>query len=146
MRFITTDAKLERYDEWTKQHRQSEWYLVLTYETQLESWIAERNWSLDQIDLEIIKHVPRIPNWKTPGWDGIQRFWIKYYLNVQHNRISGWIQANFVSEWKVTHKMVLSEKREKFGIQFQTDSVSTFARKTVDKCQLKNCTDIERRI
>ena len=155
-KLVATGAKLERYDNRTKQYRQNR-----LFETNQKKLFEEldgveretvvpdaeestRFWSeiwdnpvkhkenpewlknvedeltglgvQENISIEITKlrkQIRKIPNWKSPGPDGVQGYWIKN-LNSLHCRIAlqldKCLQENSVPIWMVTGKTVLCVK------------------------------------
>ena len=160
-RLIAMGAKLERYDNRTKQFRQNrlfesnqkklfdelegkerqtavpdaeesgifwndiwgqpvrhnenaEWLITLAKE-QVDIGIQE-NIQINLIKLK--KQITRIPNWKSPGPDGVQGYWIKN-LSAMHDRISNQLneclQEESVPIWMVTGKTLLCVKEIEKG-------------------------------
>ena len=72
-----------------------------------------------QINLiKLKKQITRIPNWKSPGPDGVQGYWIKN-LSAMHDRIGNQLneclQEESVPIWMVTGKTLLCVKEMEKG-------------------------------
>ena len=72
-----------------------------------------------QIDLgKVKKQIARMPNWKSPGPDGVHGYWIKN-LNAMHSRIGSQLdkclQENSVPKWMVIGKTLLCVKEIEKG-------------------------------
>ena len=67
---------------------------------------------------EILVEQGEMPNWKTPGPDGVQRYWIKNVSNL-HNSIAlqldRCLQENNLPKWMVTRKTLLCIKEIQKG-------------------------------
>ena len=76
----------------------------------------QENIQIDLINLK--KQITRIPNWKSPGPDGVQGYWIKN-LSAMHGRISNQLneclQEESVPIWMVTGKTLLCVKEIEKG-------------------------------
>ena len=70
----------------------------------------------DNIHIEVTKlkkQVRKMPNWKSPGPDGIQGHWIKNLSNLHGNialLLDRCLQENNVPSWMVTGKTLLCVK------------------------------------
>ena len=67
---------------------------------------------------KVRKQIRKMPNWKSPGPDGVLRYWIKN-LNNLHNSIAlpldRCLQENNLPNWMVTAKTLLCIKETKKG-------------------------------
>ena len=75
----------------------------------------------DDIHIEIKKvrkQIRKMPNWKSPGPDGVQGYWVKNMSNL-HNSIAlqldRCLQENNLPKWMVTEKTLLYVKEIKKG-------------------------------
>ena len=166
-RLIAVGAKLERYDNRTKQFRQNrlfesnqkklfdeiegkerqtvvpdaeesrifwdniwgqpvrhnenaEW--LRTLEEELVDIGIQENIHINMIKLK--KQITRIPNWKCPGPDGVQGYWIKNLSAVHDgmsNQLNKCLHEDSVPVWMVTGKTLLCVKEIEKG-----DTVSNF--------------------
>ena len=70
----------------------------------------------DNIHIEVTKlktQVRKMPNWKSPGPDGVQGYWIKNLSNLHGNialQLDRCLQENNVPSWMVTGKTILCVK------------------------------------
>ena len=78
-----------------------------------------------QVDLaKIKKQLSRMPNWKSPGPNGVQGYWIKNFTSVHRkieNQLNRCLQENRVPLWMVTGKTLFYIKEVEKG-----DGVSDF--------------------
>ena len=95
----------------------------------------------DDIHIEIKKvrkQIRKMPNWKSPGPDGVQGYWVKNLSNL-HNSIAlqldRCLQENNFPEWMVTGKTLLCEKnsKTKLGVKFYTNHLPTFDLEVTNK-------------
>ena len=67
----------------------------------LEGLKGERDYdqqeALEISEVMVKKQCKKIPNWKAPGWDGVQGFWIKR-LDTMHSRIASQLNE-ILTEW-----------------------------------------------
>ena len=80
----------------------------------------------DDVNIEIKKvrkQTRKMPNWKIPGPDGVQGYWIKNLSNL-HNSITlqldRWLQENSLPKWMVTGKNFALHKinsKSKLGVK-----------------------------
>ena len=64
------------------------------------------------------KQVRKMPNWKSPGPDGVQEYWIKNLNNLHGNialQLDRCLQENNVPSWMVTGKTLLCVKELEKG-------------------------------
>ena len=75
----------------------------------------------DNIHIEatkLKKQVKKMPNWKSPGHDGVQGYWIKNLSNLHGNialQLDRCLQENNVPSWMVTGKTILCVKELEKG-------------------------------
>ena len=75
----------------------------------------------DSIQIEVAKlkkQVRKMPNWKSPGPDGVQGYWIKNLSNLHGNialQLDRSLQENNVPSWMVTGKTLLCVKELEKG-------------------------------
>ena len=97
-----------------RHNENAEWLKTLE-EEQVDVGIQE-NIQINLIELK--KQITRIPNWKCPGPDGVQGYWIKN-LSAMHDRISNQLneclQEESVPIWMVTGKTLLCVKEIEKG-------------------------------
>ena len=180
-RLIAVGAKLERYDNRTKQFRQNrlfesnqkklfdeiegkerqtvvpdaeesrifwnniwgqpvrhnenaEW--LRTLEEELVDIGIQENIQINLIKLK--KQITRIPNWKCPGPDGVQGYWIKNLSAVHDsmsNQLNKCLQKGSVPVWMVTGKTLLCVKNLEKGntvSNFTAITLFTFVLDTTD--------------
>ena len=81
----------------------------------------------DNIHIEVMKlkkKVRKMPNWKSPGPDGVHGYWIKNLNNLHGNialQLDRCLQENNVPSWMVTGKTILCVKELEKG-----NAVATF--------------------
>ena len=62
-----------------------------------------------------------MPNWKSPGSDGVQGYWIKNLRILQSSvalQLDRSLQENNLSKWMVTGKTLLCMKEIKLDVKF----------------------------
>ena len=70
----------------------------------------------DDIHIEIKKvrkQITRMPNWKNPGSDDVQRYWIKNLSNLRNSialQFDRCLQENNLPKWMVTGKILFCIK------------------------------------
>ena len=75
----------------------------------------------DDIYIEIKKvrkQIRKMPNWKSPGPDGVQGYWIKNLSNLHNSialQLNRCLQENNLPKWMVTGKTLLYIKEIKKG-------------------------------
>ena len=75
----------------------------------------------DNIHIEVTKlkkQVTKMPNWKSPGPDGVQGYWTKNLSNLHGNialQLDSCLQENNVPSWMVTGKTLLCVKELEKG-------------------------------
>ena len=70
--------------------------------------------ALEISEVMVKKQCKKIPNWKAPGWDGVQGFWIKR-LDTMHGRIASQLNEILngtarLPEWMTYGRTVLCQK------------------------------------
>ena len=64
-------------------------------------------YNIDIEETKLKKQVRKMPNWKSPGPNGVQGYWIKNLSNVHGNvalQLDRCLQENNVPSWMVTRK------------------------------------------
>ena len=111
----------------TRSFWSSLWENPVEHNTQAE-WLKEikeemtrLNRRQEDIEIDEVKlkeQLKRIPNWKAPGPDGVQGFWIKNLLGI-HNRIAEQlnevIRTGVVPTWMTTGRTILCIKDSSRG-------------------------------
>ena len=67
---------------------------------------------------KVRKQIHKVPNWKSPGPDGVQGYWIKNFKSLHDiiaNQLDGCLQENTVPEWMTTGKTLLCVKEVEKG-------------------------------
>ena len=79
------ESRKYRYDIWGKniQHNNNAEWLV-----QLEAELVDVNEQADvQVTVDLIeKQLRKMENWKSPGPDGLQAYWLKNHSNEEHRK------------------------------------------------------------
>ena len=84
----------------------------------LEKLKGERDYDQQEAqeisEVMVKKQCKKIPNWKAPGWDGVQWFWIKR-LDTMHGRIASQLNEILngtarLPEWMTYGRTVLCQK------------------------------------
>ena len=65
------------WDNPADHNRNAEW--IMTAEKELESGTRQGNINIAKEDVSI--HLPKMPNWKVPGPDGLNGFWLKKFTS-----------------------------------------------------------------
>ena len=160
-RLVAVGAKLERYDNRTKQYRQNRlfesnqkrlfnelegaqresvipdaeesrrfwsdiWDQAVTHRESTD-WLRKVENELgeltvqDDIHIEIKKvrkQIRKMPNWKSPGSDVVQRYWIRNLSNLHNStalQLDRYLQENNLPKWMVTGKSLLCIKEIQKG-------------------------------
>ena len=85
---------------------------------------------------DVTMHFRKMPNWKAPGLDGIQRFWFLTFT-CQHHRLTEALNKNIqpllIPSWLVKRRIVLIQKDpgkdNAAGNYWPTNSMLNFLRK-----------------
>ena len=72
---------------------------------------------------KVRKQIRKMPNWKNPGPDGVQRYWIKNLSNLHNSvalQLDRCLQGNNFPKWMVTGKTILYKRnsKAKLGVKF----------------------------
>ena len=97
-----------------KHQENSEW--LRNVEKQLTGLGVQDNIHIEVTKLK--KQVRKMPNWKNPGPDGVQGYWIKNLSNLHGNlalQLNRCLQENNVPSWMVTGNTLLCVKELKKG-------------------------------
>ena len=84
--------------------------------TELEDNITQENVKISGKDIK--DQMKKITNWKAPGPDGVQGYWLKYFSSL-HARIAiqlnGLLESNEVPEWMNSGRTLLCVKDANLG-------------------------------
>ena len=111
------ESTLFRSDIWEKpvKHKESpEWFRNV--EEDLTGLGVQDNIHTEVTKLK--KQLRKMPNWKSPGPDGVQGYWIKNLNNLHGNiglQLDRCLQENKVPSWMVTGKTLLCVKKLEKG-------------------------------
>ena len=111
-----------------KHNENAEW--LKTLEEEVADIEVQENIRIDVSKVK--KQITRIPNWKSPGPDGVQGYWIKNLSSMHYrlgNQLDKCFQENSVPMWMVTGKTLLCVKEIEKG-----NIVSNLGRSLVYLC------------
>ena len=95
-------------------NRNAEW--IMTVENELECVTQQGNINIIKEDASI--HLRKVPNWKAPGPDGLNGFWLTKFTSLHQamvKHLDDCFKTGDVPNWMVESQTVLIQRDERKG-------------------------------